>query len=44
VTWNVIAALMIIVGILLMRGQAGVAQSGIFRTAAGPETGAGRAG
>jgi uncharacterized membrane protein len=44
VTWNVIAALMILAGFLLMRGQAGVARSGIFRTGAGPETRTGRAG
>jgi uncharacterized membrane protein len=35
-TWNVIAALLIIAGILLMQGPAGVARSGIFRTGAGP--------
>jgi uncharacterized membrane protein len=35
-TWNVIAALLIIAGILLMRGRAGVARSGIFRTSTGP--------
>jgi uncharacterized membrane protein len=44
VTWNVIAALLIIVGILLMRGQAGVARSGIFRTDARTDTGTGGAG
>ncbi len=40
VTWNVIAAILIIAGIALMRGQAEVAHSGIFRTGADAETGA----
>jgi uncharacterized membrane protein len=31
-TWNLLAAIMITVGIVLMRGQAGVARSGIFRS------------
>ena len=31
-TWNVIAAVMIIAGIMLMRGRASVATSGLFRT------------
>jgi uncharacterized membrane protein len=31
-TWNGIAVIMIIAGILLMQGRAGVATSGIFRT------------
>jgi uncharacterized membrane protein len=46
VSWNVIAALLIIGGILLLRGQAGVSRSGIFRTSAstGERTGAGGAG
>jgi uncharacterized membrane protein len=35
-TWNVIAALLIIAGLLLTQGQAGPARSGIFRTGAGP--------
>lgn len=33
-TWNLLAVIMIIIGILLMRGQAGVARSAIFRSAA----------
>ena len=35
-TWNVLAVIMIIAGILLMRGRAGVARSGIFRSDANP--------
>lgn len=31
-TWNLLAVIMIAVGIVLMRGRAGVAQSGIFRS------------
>jgi uncharacterized membrane protein len=31
-TWNGIAVIMLIAGILLMRGRAGAATSGIFRT------------
>jgi uncharacterized membrane protein len=38
VIWNVLAVIMIIVGILLMRGRAGVARSGIFRSDADPAT------
>jgi len=37
-TWNVLALIMIIIGILLMRGHAGVARSGIFRSDTGPAT------
>ena len=35
-TWNVLAVIMIIAGLMLMRGRAEVARSGIFRTDAGP--------
>jgi uncharacterized membrane protein len=35
-TWNVLAVIMIIIGILLMRGRAEVARSGIFRSDANP--------
>ncbi len=35
-TWNVLAVIMIIVGIPLMRGRAEVARSGIFRSDANP--------
>jgi uncharacterized membrane protein len=34
--WNVLAVIMIIAGILLMRGRAEVARSGIFRSDANP--------
>jgi uncharacterized membrane protein len=34
--WNVLAVIMIIAGLLLMRGRAEVARSGIFRSGAGP--------
>jgi uncharacterized membrane protein len=44
VTWNVIAALLILAGILFMRGQAEAARSGIFRTDARADTHAGEAG
>jgi uncharacterized membrane protein len=37
-TWNVLAAIMIIAGIILMRGRAEVARSGIFRSDADPAT------
>jgi uncharacterized membrane protein len=36
VTWNGIAVIMIIAGILLLQGRAGTAGSGIFRSDAGP--------
>ena len=35
-TWNVLAVIMIIIGIQLMRGRADVARSGIFRSDANP--------
>ena len=35
-TWNGVAVIMIITGVLLMQGRAGVATSGIFRTGHGP--------
>ena len=35
-TWNVLAVIMIIAGIVLMRGRAGVARAGIFRSDADP--------
>jgi uncharacterized membrane protein len=35
-TWNVLAAIMIIIGIMLMLGSAEVARSGIFRSGVGP--------
>ena len=35
-TWNLLAVIMLIVGILLMRGRAEVARSGIFRSGANP--------
>ena len=35
-TWNVLAVIMIIVGIPLKRGRAEVARSGIFRSDANP--------
>ena len=35
-TWNVLAVIMIIAGILLMRGRAEEARSGIFRSDADP--------
>jgi len=35
-TWNVVAVIMIIAGILLMRGRAEVARSGIFRSDTNP--------
>jgi uncharacterized membrane protein len=35
-TWNLLALIMIIIGVILMRGQAGVARSGIFRSDADP--------
>jgi uncharacterized membrane protein len=37
-TWNVLAVIMIIAGIMLMRDRAEVARSGIFRSDAGPAT------
>jgi uncharacterized membrane protein len=37
-TWNVLAVIMIIAGLMLMRGRAEVARSGIFRTDADPAT------
>ncbi|MCW2910203.1 MAG: hypothetical protein JWL68_4992 [Actinomycetia bacterium] len=37
-TWNILAAIMIIAGIILMRGRAEVARSGIFRSDADPAT------
>jgi uncharacterized membrane protein len=35
-TWNIVAVIMIIIGLLLMRGHAGAARSGIFRSDTGP--------
>jgi hypothetical protein len=35
-TWNLLAVIMIIVGAVLMRGRAGVARSGIFRSGPAP--------
>jgi uncharacterized membrane protein len=37
-TWNVLAVIMIIAGLLLMRGRAEVARSRIFRADADPAT------
>jgi uncharacterized membrane protein len=34
--WNVLAAMMIVIGVVLMRGRAEVARSGIFHSDAGP--------
>lgn len=31
-TWNLLAVVMILIGILLMRGPAGVARSAVFRS------------
>jgi uncharacterized membrane protein len=31
-TWNLLAVVMIIIGFLLLRGRAGIARSGIFRS------------
>ena len=37
-TWNLLAVAMIIIGIMLMRGRAGIARSAIFRSDGDPAT------